>query len=123
MLHSILGRYQGANLTCDKMCDALVLGSLTKAMKSIQVLIPPDFPYSNISFNDLAKRVREMDVYTHDLCSKNRSGGGYGHSRYSLPPSFGGCPKQVMDEIESLIKSLEKGLCGLDLMDFKGKIQ
>lgn len=60
----MLEKYQGPNLTCSSRCDAIVLGSLTRTMKSLQVLTPPEPPFRNLSFESLAKGVLDMDIMT-----------------------------------------------------------
>lgn len=108
-LHSILVQYQGPDLTCTVKCDTLVLGSLTKAMQSLQILDPPKAPYSMLSFNSLAQRVRAIDILTDSEYHKrtNRSSCLNVSDPYDEP---GG----VKAAIDGSVRLLEAGLLGLN---------
>lgn len=90
----------------------MVLGSLILAMISLQVLIPPEAPYSKLSFESLSRHIRAMEIFL-DYERKHR---GYSDhcKNLSINRSHGGVIK-VQEDMESLINKLEKGLCGLDL--------
>ena len=89
-------------------------------MNSIQILIPPEPPYSHISFSELAWRVRFMQIFTYVGCSMPHADDA---SHPVSLPWFGGCSTQVKNDIEGALKSLEAGICGLDLWDWESQIQ
>lgn len=93
-------------MTCTMKCDAIVLGSLTKAMKSMQILIPPEPPYSNLSFDRLADDIRKMDILT--TCEE----AGRGTS----------CTNGIKKDMVELVKGVATRLCGLDLDIMGGEI-
>lgn len=104
----------------------MVLGSLTLAMISLQVLIPPKAPYSKLSFESLSRHIRAMKIFLDYDCEHRgyrdsfsvyeRKHRGYSNSckNLSINRSHGDVIK-VQEDMEILINKLEKGLCGLDL--------
>lgn len=122
-LHSILEDYQGVVVKCTPRCDAILLGSLTKSMKSIQVLILPEVSSHNVSFKSLAERVQAMEIFT-DFQRPARFGenacAGKCKSTFILPfqpphfiPIYSATPR-VKSAIKDIVRELEIGLCGLD---------
>lgn len=113
-LRSALEKYQGPDRTCTKRCDSTVLGSLTLAMKSMQVLIPLEAPYSKLSFRRLCRHIREMEIFRDDECD-------YKEARdrpcqnISDRNGYGFRPIKVTVDMGILIKKLDAKLCGLDL--------
>lgn len=119
-LHSALEKYSGSHLSCTKTCDAIVLGSLTKAMKALQALIPLEPPYSTLSFDSLVEHVQAMDIFLDDRCKQNLA---YG-PEYACPNSLcngsGQATTKVKENMASVIQEVRRGLCGLDLDKLKG---
>lgn len=115
LLHRFLKVYQGPGLICTTRCDALVLGSLTKSMNSMQVLIAPEAPYSKLSFDSLAHSVRAMVILTDNQCENiNSRGACKNHYCLSIYPAPISTFKTTYD-IHRSINKIEEGLCGLDL--------
>lgn len=109
-LHSILEKYQGPGLTCNVRCDAIVLGTLTKSMKSMQL---PEPPYSKLSFDILAESVGDMNILTDcefDSCPHGVLYRHHGHLSRATS-----CQNRVKDMIKVLIEKIKVRLCGLDL--------
>ena len=83
----------------------MVLGSLTKVMRDMELLIPPEAPYSKLSFNGLATSFRsKRGVILTDSHCKN------GINCLNLSDKYG-----VNQAIERLIGKLAQGLHGLSL--------
>lgn len=83
----------------------MVLGSLTKVMRDLELLTPPEAPYSKLSFDGLATSIqskKEM-ILTDSHCT-------YGNKCLNLSYEHG-----VKQAIEKLIQKLRQGLRGLSL--------
>lgn len=137
-LHSTLEKYQSPDLTCTKRCDSMVLGSLTKAMTSMQMLIPPGAPYSGLSFDALAQRVRAMEIFTDSECEKTRNHRSHRKPRSSCQNTIAREPSDsdsesalggyindinveknivcVKESMECVLRKSKAKLCGLDLV-------
>jgi hypothetical protein len=70
MIRSLIEKYQESKMQCpyDVDCDAMVLGGLLKALKSQGLLPLPTPPFTKLSFQALAEKLRDMSVPT--LCDK-----------------------------------------------------
>lgn len=135
-LHSTLGKYQGPDLTCTKRCDSMVLGSLTKAMSSTQMLIPPGAPYKGLSFDGLAQHVRAMEILTDSECEQIGNHGSPWKPRNSCQNTMARKPSDsewasggyaihnnvkkdivcVKESMECVLRKRKAKLCGLDLV-------
>lgn len=93
-LYGIFNRYLRQNPTvptCTLRCDSVVLGSLAKAMESIQILwTEPD--YINRSYDSFVNTVRGFDIMTDCHCANSPS-----HD----------CLNKAGPEIQNLIDTIE----------------
>jgi hypothetical protein len=104
-LHNYLVEYQGDTLHCSEDCDTMLLGALTKGMKSIELLTRPDPPFPGFSFDGLACSIRKFRFPSvHAYKTKRKCP--------SPSPDCG-----ITSKINTTLKSLEDSLCGLDLSD------
>lgn len=101
-MHAFLESYQGSNLHCTSECDAMVLGTLTKGMKSIGLLVRPTAPFKDMCFKDLAEKVRGIPIKT------------YCDSRNPYPSAT--CTRKVKGRIDEKLKVLEAGISGVSLL-------
>lgn len=109
-LHSTLENYQGTGLICSVRCDAIVLGTLTKAMTSMQL---PEPPYSKLSFDNFAESVGGMNILT-DCEVQSRCRHEYFYEYEDVRRSDS-CPNNVKEMIQDSIEKMKVWLCGLDL--------
>lgn len=79
----------------------MLLGALTKRMRSIGLLTRPEPPFPGFSFDGLAHRIRAFRFPSV-------------HEYYYSRPS--GCG--ITSMINATLSSLENRLCGLNLSDF-----
>lgn len=113
VLHWVLKRYQQPNEICTLRCDSTVLGSLTKEMNISQLLIRPKAPYSKLSFDSLACRVRALKILTDSECQRD----GYQLCK-NYPNSCSNSQSWYTYKnftLGSIIEEQEEKLCGLDL--------
>ncbi|MCJ1266901.1 hypothetical protein MMC22_006786 [Lobaria immixta] len=113
VLHWVLKRYQQPNEICTSRCDSTVLGSLTKEMNISQLLIRLKAPYSKLSFDSLACRVRALKILTDSECQRD----GYQLCK-NYPNSCSNSQSWYTYKnftLESIIEEQEEKLCGLDL--------
>ena len=67
--HDDLKTYQASEIRCNFPCDSTVLGALTKASLSIDVLNSPEPPYKGTSLNSLTEHMLKIRVPS--LCALN----------------------------------------------------
>ncbi len=87
-------------------CDSMFLGSLIKASARIGLWPLPEKPFGGIAFDTLAGQIREMDLKSK--CDGNLKG-------YYIKHACHGVRAHIVESV----KALERGICGLDLKDFK----
>lgn len=114
-LHSALETYTGSQLVCSKTCDAVVLGSLTKAMKLLQATIPMEAPYHKLSFDGLAQDVKDMEIFADKPCKQRIPRGSCPNSLYRGSNNY---RNTVKEDVERVIEEAKQGLCGLNLNQF-----
>ncbi|KAJ5035107.1 uncharacterized protein L3040_008368 [Drepanopeziza brunnea f. sp. 'multigermtubi'] len=119
-VHALIIKFMDGTDHCDAAidddlryaCDAMVLGSLLKSSRKIGIWPKPEAPFLGRRWRDLAKKLRGIKVL--DVCNKTSSRRWNSHG-----PS--GNAHGIEDEIEGVLKDVEKGLEGLNLKDFAGK--
>ncbi|KAI9046871.1 hypothetical protein LZ554_008949 [Drepanopeziza brunnea f. sp. 'monogermtubi'] len=119
-VHALIIKFMDGTDHCDAAidddlryaCDAMVLGSLLKSSRKIGIWPKPEAPFPGRRWRDLAKKLRGIKVL--DVCNKTSSRRWNSHG-----PS--GNAHGIEDEIEGVLKDVEKGLEGLNLKDFAGK--
>ncbi|KAH8819186.1 hypothetical protein F5884DRAFT_661867 [Xylogone sp. PMI_703] len=93
-------------------CDAMVLGSLMKSARNIDIWPKPKTPFYGRKFKDLARAIRRIKVL--DVCAKHSS------RRYSSLGPSSNC-HGLEDSIEASMKVIEASLDGLRLSDYAEK--
>lgn len=115
VIYDLIVEYTGPKSHCNNQsndkkqrfaCDAMVLGSVIKAFAGpvFGTTVDEDEDEDEgLSFSDLVDEISEVDVLVADRCSSR------------------GITHGVKDSINASIKSVEKTLCGLQLVDFLPK--
>lgn len=83
----------------------MLLGALTKRMRSIGLLTRPEPPFLGFSFDELVHNIRAFRWPPVKDCRRNY-----------IKSSNYGCG--MADMIKATLTSLDESLCGLDLSDF-----
>jgi len=92
-------------------CDAMILGSLLKSARKIDIWPKPEAPFNGRKFKDLAKAIKAIRIV--DVCNRtsrrfaNLGSAGNGHG--------------LEDEIAASIKRIEAGIDGLELLQYTKK--
>lgn len=90
---------------CSFECDALMLGSLTKRLRTLKVLPHcPDAPYAGLSFEDFNHRFRQGMYFPG---AQRTSALYYGHSK---------CAIRTIDKV---LARCDEQLCGLKLEEWQ----
>lgn len=85
-------------------------------MKSLQILIPPEPPYSKLSFESFAKVVRNIKIWTHHCPKPGPTPKASIFTEASIFAATNRCPnEEVKEKIENLLINSEQRLCGLAL--------
>jgi hypothetical protein len=121
LIEQTVKRYQKPEVLCPRIdnpenrlaCDAMLLGSLLKSSATRKIYPVPDAPYGEVSFNDLAEKLKGLHVEALcDRIARCQINGNYPKPGHGL--------KEV---IQQKIATLEERLSGLDIEDFKEKKQ
>lgn len=107
------------NIICDASldedlqyaCDAIILGSLMKSSRKINIWPRPEAPFTGTKFRDLARAIRGIRIV--DVC--NRS------SRRAASLGTASNGHGLEDEINASIKDIEAGMDGLELLQYARK--
>jgi len=119
LIEEKIERYQGPRIRCRRtddteiaqQCDSLMLGSLLKSARKLDIIPVPDFPYRPMSFNRLSAKFHCLDINAIcDSMSRTKIKGAYPKPAHGLK-----------DLIQRKIEALEERLSGLDIQDFKRK--
>lgn len=70
ILQDTLAKYSDFQTRCSRDCDAMVLGSLIKALLENSLLLPPKPPYHRLSVSRLAYQLQRLKIPS--LCSTFR---------------------------------------------------
>jgi hypothetical protein len=119
LIEETIKRYQQPQILCrrtddtvlQRCCDSLILGSLLKSARKLDIIPVPEPHQRHLSFDEMSERLYSLDV--HSLCettSGMRFGGFYPKTAHGLK-----------DSIKERILPLEERLSGLDIQAFKGK--
>ena len=90
---------------CSFECDALMLGSLTKRLRTLKLLPhTPDAPYPGLSFEDFNYRFRQGMYFPG---AQRTSALYYGHSKCAIR------------SIDRMLAKCDEQLCGLKLEELR----
>lgn len=106
-LDDLLDHFKSDNVHCSFECDSILLGALTKEMKSKKLssqYLRPQF--LGLSYEDAVDKVRNI-----------RSPSWYAYGRYHYDEH--GC--NIGTHVKPVLASLDDFMCGLDLKDFPSR--
>ena len=60
LLHQQMERYQDDPLLCTFNCDAMVLGIMTRELRSMGLILKPESPFAGKSYETVKEKIKKM---------------------------------------------------------------